>query len=381
MNLSESYYQTSLGSDYSLSSSSSPPNQSTLAGVNTNNQFIYMPVQVFEALHLLAYNTSLLRTYIRISLILEIESLAANQYSREAFLNEETTMAKKIIALLADYHKQHEEVWKDSRWIVEWINYAREKPTSSASQLSYTSSSYQNLQAIHSNSSSPVHSSHQLSTSAPSSPATTHHFFMRFSELQRFLTIMKTKTTKFTFRCEWCKSVIESISINYGDPDLKKAIHELMTTLPDSRTCDCKNKKPSIEYELNHLNTLLADQDNYLINKDDLSPLKEKTDPPPPHLNKSYLFTTQKSIDEVDSNEFMVPTSNTNTNDSNKLVSKLFITSSNSSSPSKSPTTLTPGIHPSSSSSSVSGSQKSNCIIVKSYVPENTSWVKHNNKK
>src|SRR5690606_21200418 len=44
------------------------------------NSFIYLPVQMFAALRLHAYNVDFSRAFVRISLKLEIENVAATQY-------------------------------------------------------------------------------------------------------------------------------------------------------------------------------------------------------------------------------------------------------------------------------------------------------------
>lgn len=100
------------------------------------NPFIYLPVQLFEAVHLNAYDLEFIRTYVQASIKLEIEFLASNQYNREAFSNEEINSSKRILNLVAKYQKLLEELWKDSRWIVEAINTAREKFQSQPSQMS-----------------------------------------------------------------------------------------------------------------------------------------------------------------------------------------------------------------------------------------------------
>ena len=173
---------------------------------------IYLPVQMFEVLHLQAYHAELLRAYVRISLKLEIENLAATQYSREAFSDEEMQVAKRIQALVAAYQRQHEDEWRDSRWIVTWINYAREKPVAAIA--------------------------HQHCSL----------YFVRAAELRRFLTQLTSKSTRFTFKCERCQAVLNSVSLACTDTEnLKKNVYNQVTRLPDDTNASrCKCSSPDI---------------------------------------------------------------------------------------------------------------------------------------
>jgi len=89
---------------------------------------------MFEAVHLNAYDLDFIRTYAKISIKLEIESLASNQFNREAFSNDEINTSKRILNLVTKYQKTLEETWKDYRWIIEAINTAREKDKSQSQQ-------------------------------------------------------------------------------------------------------------------------------------------------------------------------------------------------------------------------------------------------------
>lgn len=90
--------------------------------------YFYLPVQVFEALNLSAYESEFIQVYSSTSVKLEIEHLASIQYSREAFSNDEILNSKRIANLVSKYQKSLEELWKDSRWLIEAINNARDKP-------------------------------------------------------------------------------------------------------------------------------------------------------------------------------------------------------------------------------------------------------------
>jgi len=90
--------------------------------------YIYLQVQVFEALNMSVYESEFIKVYSSTSVKLEIEHLASIQYSREAFSNEEILNSKRIANLVSKYQKSLEELWKDSRWLIEAINNARDKP-------------------------------------------------------------------------------------------------------------------------------------------------------------------------------------------------------------------------------------------------------------
>ena len=95
---------------------------------------LYLPVQLFESVHLGAYDLEFIKSYVKISIKLEIENLAANQYNREAFSNDEINASKRILNLVGKYQKMLEESWKDYRWLIEAINTAREKDKPHANQ-------------------------------------------------------------------------------------------------------------------------------------------------------------------------------------------------------------------------------------------------------
>ena len=97
---------------------------------NKNNSYTFLPVQIFEAIHLNSYLCEFIRPYVRLSILIEIEATASSQYQREAFSNEEIAKAKKFTNTASKYQKLLEEFWKESRWIIECINLARDKQTS-----------------------------------------------------------------------------------------------------------------------------------------------------------------------------------------------------------------------------------------------------------
>ncbi len=88
---------------------------------------VYLPVSMFEANSLDAYNPRFIREYVKVSIKLEIEHLASSQYQREAFSKEEVCNSKRFVTSVNKYQKRLEEIWKESRWIVKHISELRDK--------------------------------------------------------------------------------------------------------------------------------------------------------------------------------------------------------------------------------------------------------------
>ncbi len=312
------------GSNYSVTPSINFDSQifSSQLTSSSSQTYFYLPVHIFEALHLYSYNEDFLKTYVRISLKLEIESIAATQYRREAFSKDEVIAGEKILAVVNAYQKRLEEMWRDSRWIVEWINYAREKPTSIQHQ----------------------HCS---------------LFFIKTSDLRRFIEQLTSKTIQFTFKCETCRNVINSVSLNYGDGNWKRNLNQQISQLSRASTCQCA-KTSSMGYTLNHVDSVLGEDNDYLLNSNDLS-----------RINSVHEFIDTDSAKTSIANlratsDLKLNEKNPTTNSEKKstlsekdnlitLVSKMFIS------------------QPSKASSSIT----SNCIILNSYMTENPVRSNH----
>ncbi|XP_077482639.1 ankyrin repeat and fibronectin type-III domain-containing protein 1 isoform X1 [Stigmatopora argus] len=89
--------------------------------------FLTLPLQIFELVHFNAYCPGFIGQYCRVSALLELESLMSQQALREAFSEEELTTAKKKHQQLQEHIQEMEEVWRDARWIMEALQYARYK--------------------------------------------------------------------------------------------------------------------------------------------------------------------------------------------------------------------------------------------------------------
>lgn len=122
-----------------LASSPADETNITLCSFLKSSAHIYLPVQLFEAVHLSAYDAAFVRKYVLISIQLEIEHLASLQFNREAFSNDEMIASKRILGLVGRYQRSLEEIWKEYRWLIEAINTAREKDKSQQQQNAATS--------------------------------------------------------------------------------------------------------------------------------------------------------------------------------------------------------------------------------------------------
>ncbi|XP_061562125.1 ankyrin repeat and fibronectin type-III domain-containing protein 1 isoform X2 [Phycodurus eques] len=110
-----------------------PPSDEVCTAPGQNNPysprsgFLTLPLQIFELVHFNAYCPGFIGQYCRVSALLELESLMSQQALREAFSEEELAAAKKKHQQLQEHIQQMEEVWRDARWIMEALQYARYK--------------------------------------------------------------------------------------------------------------------------------------------------------------------------------------------------------------------------------------------------------------
>ncbi|XP_013391704.1 ankyrin repeat and fibronectin type-III domain-containing protein 1 isoform X3 [Lingula anatina] len=89
--------------------------------------FLALPVQVFEMIHMCSYQYEFISRYSRLSSILEMDTCLAQQAQREAFSSEELAVAKERIEQLTKFQQILDEAWKSMRWTMEVITYARDR--------------------------------------------------------------------------------------------------------------------------------------------------------------------------------------------------------------------------------------------------------------
>uniref|UniRef100_A0AAY4ELP9 Ankyrin repeat and fibronectin type-III domain-containing protein 1-like n=1 Tax=Denticeps clupeoides TaxID=299321 RepID=A0AAY4ELP9_9TELE len=88
---------------------------------------ITLPLQIFELVHFKAYNSAYITQFCRVSGLLGLESLMSQQALREAFSESELFAAKNKQQQVQEYIQQMEELWRDSRWIMDALQNARYK--------------------------------------------------------------------------------------------------------------------------------------------------------------------------------------------------------------------------------------------------------------
>ena len=91
------------------------------------NDLFALPVQIFETLHLSAYQSEAIHAYSRTALLLEFQLLSARQQHREAFSNQEVDAAQMHLSMLTEIQQAIEDSWKSTRWLLDTISAARSK--------------------------------------------------------------------------------------------------------------------------------------------------------------------------------------------------------------------------------------------------------------
>ncbi|XP_069511039.1 ankyrin repeat and fibronectin type-III domain-containing protein 1 [Ambystoma mexicanum] len=89
--------------------------------------FLNLPLQMFELVHFCTYKEKLISLYCRLSAIVELDSLITQQSLREAISDSEVAAAKQRHQQVLDYMQQTDEIWRDLRWIMDALHYARYK--------------------------------------------------------------------------------------------------------------------------------------------------------------------------------------------------------------------------------------------------------------
>ncbi|XP_028332922.1 ankyrin repeat and fibronectin type-III domain-containing protein 1 isoform X2 [Gouania willdenowi] len=120
-----------------------PPSDEVCTTPGQNNPysprsgFLTLPLQIFELIHFNAYCPSFICQYCRVSALLELESLMSQQALREAFSEAELLVAKKKHQQVHEHIQQMEEVWRDARWIMDALQYARYKQPTGGISISW----------------------------------------------------------------------------------------------------------------------------------------------------------------------------------------------------------------------------------------------------
>ncbi|GCC31673.1 hypothetical protein chiPu_0010133 [Chiloscyllium punctatum] len=78
-------------------------------------------------LHFSTYDKAFISQYCQVSALLELDLLLSQQALREAFSDSEVVAAKQRHQQIQDFIQQMEEIWRDMRWIMDVLQYARYK--------------------------------------------------------------------------------------------------------------------------------------------------------------------------------------------------------------------------------------------------------------
>ena len=89
--------------------------------------FMALSLHTFEMIHMGTYQGDLLGRYARLSYILEMDTLMAQHASREAFSQAEVKETKDRLCQLHQFQSQLEQIWRRFRWVMDSINFARDK--------------------------------------------------------------------------------------------------------------------------------------------------------------------------------------------------------------------------------------------------------------
>ncbi|XP_046661009.1 uncharacterized protein LOC124354526 [Homalodisca vitripennis] len=94
-----------------------------------------LPVQVFEMVHLGTYRHQVVSRYSRLSCIIELDMALAQHSQREAFSSSELTVAKERLARLEALQVQLNAAWKQSRWLLDVLAFARDRLSHSPTSM------------------------------------------------------------------------------------------------------------------------------------------------------------------------------------------------------------------------------------------------------
>ncbi|KAI8793848.1 ankyrin repeat and fibronectin type-III domain-containing protein 1 [Biomphalaria glabrata] len=100
-------------------------------------EFCFLPVQIFESIHMHAYLPEFVSLYARLSARVEMDGVLAQQEHREAFSSEELQKAKEQVQQTANLQQTLDRIWKCARWIRDITTYARTREKKSGILLSH----------------------------------------------------------------------------------------------------------------------------------------------------------------------------------------------------------------------------------------------------
>ncbi|CAG5128164.1 unnamed protein product, partial [Candidula unifasciata] len=97
----------------------------------------FLPVQIFESIHMQAYKPEFFSMYARLSTVVEMDGILAHQGHREAFSTEELSKTKEQVEVTKQLQQNLDKIWKCARWIRDITSYARNREKKAGIGLSY----------------------------------------------------------------------------------------------------------------------------------------------------------------------------------------------------------------------------------------------------
>lgn len=91
----------------------------------SGKDLIKLSIPIFEMIYMKTFYQSIMQKYCRISCILDIETMLAQHYHREAFSNKELITAKDKLSKLNEFSANLNDIWKRMRWLTDVISFAR----------------------------------------------------------------------------------------------------------------------------------------------------------------------------------------------------------------------------------------------------------------
>uniref|UniRef100_UPI00398E95E2 ankyrin repeat and fibronectin type-III domain-containing protein 1-like n=1 Tax=Pristiophorus japonicus TaxID=55135 RepID=UPI00398E95E2 len=108
---------------------------------NPRSSFLNLPLQMFELVHFCSYRERFMSLYCRVSALLELDSLISQQALREAISDEELLSAKQRHKEVSESVQQLDVIWREVRWILAALQYARYKHPSGGLPITWLISS------------------------------------------------------------------------------------------------------------------------------------------------------------------------------------------------------------------------------------------------
>ncbi|VBB31820.1 unnamed protein product [Acanthocheilonema viteae] len=103
------------------------PSYSSFKSSSVQKGCFTLPLQVFEAIHLCAYNPDFIGTYCRLSLFIEHFSTYIQYEQRNSLLENDFNVYADVLSKLDEFQKRLENVWKSVRWVGDVASIARDK--------------------------------------------------------------------------------------------------------------------------------------------------------------------------------------------------------------------------------------------------------------